>query len=192
VIVVSETETTTELGAGSGNCANNSGDDAADTRIATTRGIGSVRLDRVTTAHLGWDNESYTEGASKNPSPSYGIKAIRYLLIARAGYTQIVNGLYVKAIMKRAVPLRFLDLAYSLSFTPRLANLGQGMRAGHFLNVHRNLTAIRSLWGTILVSCGLRISRCHPRFHTMNKSFPGLMVQRKRVFVPTFCDSVSY
>ena len=41
----------------------------------------------------------------------------------------------------------------------------------------------------MLVSLGLRTSRCHPRFQPMNRSLPGLMVQRKRVFVPTFCES---
>src|SRR5215813_9041097 len=60
------------------------------------------------------------------------------------------------------------------------------------LNVQRSLIAIRSLWGTMLVSCGLRTNRCQPRFHTMKRSLPGLIVQRSRVLVPMFCDSVSY
>jgi hypothetical protein len=59
-------------------------------------------------------------------------------------------------------------------------------------NVQRSLMAMTSLCGTMLVSFGLKINRCHPRFQTMNRSFPGLIVQRNRVFVPTFCDSVSY
>src|SRR6478752_1206624 len=62
----------------------------------------------------------------------------------------------------------------------------------YFLNVQRNFTAIKSLCGTMLVSCGFSINRCQPRFHTMKRSLPGLMVQRSRVFVPMFCDSVSY
>ena len=59
-------------------------------------------------------------------------------------------------------------------------------------NVHRTFTATISLCGTILVSWGLRINRCHPRFHTIKRSSPGLIVQRSRVFVPIFWDSVSY
>ncbi len=42
------------------------------------------------------------------------------------------------------------------------------------------------------MSWGLRINRCHPRFHTMKRSLAGLIVQRSRVFVPIFWDSVSY
>jgi len=62
----------------------------------------------------------------------------------------------------------------------------------HLRKVQRSFTATISFCGRILVSWGLRINRCHPRFHTMKRSLPGLIVQRSRVFVPIFWDSVSY
>ena len=52
-------------------------------------------------------------------------------------------------------------------------------------NVQRNLIAIKSLCGTRLTH-GSVTMRCQPRFQTTYKSFPGLMVHRTRVFVPTF------
>src|SRR5258706_10095463 len=64
--------------------------------------------------------------------------------------------------------------------------------ASYFRNVHRSFTVNTSELGIRFSSWGSRISFCQPRFHTMNRSLPGRIVQRMRVFVPTFCDSVSY
>ncbi len=52
-------------------------------------------------------------------------------------------------------------------------------------NVQRSLIAIKSLCGTRLTR-GSVTMRCQPRFQTTYKSFPGRIVHRNRVFVPTF------
>ena len=52
-------------------------------------------------------------------------------------------------------------------------------------NVQRSLITIKSLCGTRLTR-GSVTTRCQPRFQTTYKSFPGLIVHRNRVFVPTF------
>src|SRR5437016_4357586 len=63
---------------------------------------------------------------------------------------------------------------------------------GYLRNVHLNLIARSSRSGMRFKSLGRRRSLCHARFQTMKISLPGLTVQRSRVLLPRFCESVSY
>ena len=55
-------------------------------------------------------------------------------------------------------------------------------------DLHRKQLLIRNQFRSL----GLSSNRCHARFETMKISLPGLTVQRSRVLLPRFCESVSY
>lgn len=67
-----------------------------------------------------------------------------------------------------------------------------GLPALYSRKVHRSFTATSSWSGIRPRSCGESASLSHERFQTMKRSFPGLSVQRNRVLLPRFLDSVSY